>query len=131
MSDPRQTAPLPADRVKRVAAGVRIRVTQTPDRSARIGSYKAADGVEREVMLVQTAADDWELRDRAGNEEQTIDGFGAELDEAVAAAVEYRRDKEQHGIRTRATLTARETLRLRAALAESALSHGDLGRRAA
>jgi hypothetical protein len=135
MSDPARRAPLDPERLKRIAAGVRVKSGQSAERSARIGSYLAPDGTDHEVVIVNTAPENWEVRDRGAEGEETIEQFGtaqeSSLEDAVALAVEYRRDHEQQGIHARAQLAARDTLRRRAAIAETALGHAALGRRAA
>jgi hypothetical protein len=130
MSDPTST-PMSPERIRKVAAGVRLRVGQTPDASARIGRYRAADGREREVIIVRTRTGDWEVRDRGTDEERPVENLGTALQDAVALAVEYRRDSERRAVRDRALLTARDTRRLRMALAEIGCNPASSTRRAA
>jgi hypothetical protein len=131
MSAPRTPrAPLEPERLRRVAAGIRIRVAQAGDRSARIGSYRACDGSEHEVVIA-AVGEDWEVRDRGPGGERLVENLGGQLQDAVALAVEYRRDLEQRSINSRARLTAREALRLREALANNDGRPLMSGRRAA
>jgi hypothetical protein len=119
MSDPRSTPTLSPERIAKVAAGVKVRVTQTADRSARIGRYRATDGTEHEVAIVNTQDGGWEVLDRSSDDEETIEDLGGALEEAVALAVEYRRDREHQAVHERAMLTARKVRRLRAVIAEN------------
>ena len=131
MSAPRiQRPPLDPERLSRVAAGVRVRAARAPDHSARIGTYLASDGTQHEVAIVLVGGG-WEVHDRSPDDERPIESFGAQLEDAVALAVEYRRDLEQRAIGTRARLTAREALRLREALAHTDGRPLMSGRRAA
>jgi len=135
MSDPRTRAPLDPARLQRIAAGVRVKADQSAERSARIGTYLALDGTDHGVVIVNTAAENWEVRDRGAAAEETIERFDtaadSSLEDAVALAVEYRRDREQQGIRARAQLTARDAVRLRVAIAETAVGQPPSRRRAA
>lgn len=131
MSDPRSTLPLSPERLAKVAAGIQVRVTQTADHSARIGRYLAADGTEREVVIVNTNDGCWEVLDRSGEDEETIENLGEALEDAVALAVEYRRDREQQAVHERATVTARDVIRLRMAIAENSANRAVPSRQAA
>jgi hypothetical protein len=117
MSDPTPKPPLDRGRIKRVAAGVRQRVSENADRSARIGHYRGADGNEHEVVIVLTEADDWEVRDRCGDQAVTVENLEEALEDAVAVAVEYRRDHETRSARQRALSTAQDVNRVRVAMA--------------
>jgi len=131
MSDPRSIPTLSPERIARVAAGVKVRVTQTADRSARIGRYRATDGTDHEVVIINTQDGDWEVLDLCSKGEETIENLGDALGDAVALAVEYRRDREHQAVHQRAMLTAREIRRLRSALAESSANRVVPSRQAA
>jgi hypothetical protein len=121
MANPTDTTNL-TRRIQRLVQEVSATIASGSSNSVRIGSYEALDRTHHEVILIHTSEGDWEVRDRAGEHVELIENLGTALDEAVAVALEYRRDCDQRAVRARAARLARAVLRRRAALTGDRLS---------